>query len=108
MHELTHADGRNGRAAGIDYTSYAISCQGQWANGELVTVKATKLVIVSAGAFGSPAILERSGIGPPSVLERNNIHVLVDSPGIGENYQGMFRTPEGPRFEKTEVISQII
>jgi alcohol oxidase len=108
MYELTHADGRNGRAVGIDYTSDAISSQGEGASGELITVKATKLVVVSAGAFGSPAILERSGIGAPSVLEKNNIRVLVDLPGVGENYQGMFCPPEGPHFEMTEVTLQTI
>ena len=83
---MTHTNDRNGRAVGIEYTTDGISCQG--ANDEVVTVKATKLVVVSAGALGSPCILERSGIGAPSVLEKNNIHVLVDLPGVGENYQG--------------------
>jgi len=85
--ELTHADDRNGRAVGIEYTSDAISSPG--VSGELVAVRATKLVVVSGGAFGSPSILERSGIGAPSVLEKSNIRVLVDLPGVGENYQGM-------------------
>ena len=58
------------------------------ANGELVTVKANKLVVVSAGTFGSPMILERSGIGARSVLEKNNIRIQVDLPGVGENYLG--------------------
>ncbi|KAI9571645.1 GMC oxidoreductase-domain-containing protein [Boletus coccyginus] len=75
----------NGRAVGIEYMSDAISCPG--ASGELVTVRAAKLVVVSGGAFGSPSILERSGIGAPSVLERNSIRVLVDLPGVGENYR---------------------
>ncbi|KAI9460309.1 GMC oxidoreductase-domain-containing protein [Boletus coccyginus] len=75
----------NGRAVGIEYTSDAISCPGD--SGELVTVKAAKLVVVSGGAFGSPSILERSGIGAPSVLAKNKISVLVDSPGVGEKYQ---------------------
>ncbi|KAI9570612.1 GMC oxidoreductase-domain-containing protein [Boletus coccyginus] len=80
----------NGRAVGIEYTSDAISCPG--ASGELVTAKATKLVVVSGGAFGSPSILERSGIGAPSVLEKNNISVLVDLPGVGENYKDHYGT----------------
>ncbi|KAI9460298.1 GMC oxidoreductase-domain-containing protein [Boletus coccyginus] len=83
--ELTHAEDRNGRAVGIEYTSDAISCPA--ASGKLVTVRAAKLVVVSGGAFGSPSILERSGIGAPSVLEKNKISVLVDLPGVGENYQ---------------------
>ncbi|KAI9462703.1 GMC oxidoreductase-domain-containing protein [Boletus coccyginus] len=75
----------NGRAVGIEYTSDVVSCQE--ASDERVTVRATKLVVVSAGAFGSPAILERSGVGEPSVLEKNDVPVLVDLPGVGENYQ---------------------
>ncbi|KAI9460296.1 GMC oxidoreductase-domain-containing protein [Boletus coccyginus] len=85
MCELTDVDYRDGRAVGIEYTSDAISCPG--ATGELGTARAAKLVVISGGAFGSPSILERSGLGARSVLERNNIRVLVDLPGVGENYQ---------------------
>ena len=49
---------------------------------------ATKLVVVSAGTFGSPAILERSGIGRGDVLAKHNIEQIVDLPGVGENYNG--------------------
>lgn len=91
MYELTHADGRNGRAVGIEYTTEG---------GELVIIKANKLVVVSAGAFGSPSILERSGIGAPSVLEKNNVPVLVDLPGVGENYQGMLGKQETSRSKE--------
>ena len=102
MYESTHVDNRNGRAVGVDYTSDVISSPG--ADGELVTVKADKLVVVSAGAFGSPAILERSGIGATSVLEKHNIRVLVDSPGVGENYQGLFCTPDGPHSRRQKLF----
>ena len=71
-----------------------ISCPG--VSGELVTVNASKLVVVSGGAFGSPSILERSGIGAASVLKKNNVSVVVDLPGVGENYQGMFSTSKDP------------
>jgi alcohol oxidase len=52
------------------------------------TVRATKLVLVSAGAFGSPGILERSGIGAKDVLKHVGVEQRVDLPGVGENYQG--------------------
>ncbi|KAH9046735.1 alcohol oxidase-like protein [Lactarius hengduanensis] len=55
--------------------------------GDTRTVRGTKLVLVSAGAFGSPAILERSGIGAKDVLERVGVKQRVDLPGVGENYQ---------------------
>ena len=99
MCELTHIDYRNGCAVGIEYTSDAISCPG--ATGELITARAAKLVVISGGAFGSPSILERSGFGARSVLEKNNIRVLVDLPGVGENYQGMSGIPKCSCFRKS-------
>ncbi|KAG8735780.1 hypothetical protein FRC12_017925 [Ceratobasidium sp. 428] len=50
-------------------------------------VFATREVVVSAGAYLSPAILERSGIGCPKRLRASNIAPLVDLPGVGENLQ---------------------
>ncbi|KAN0140556.1 alcohol oxidase [Lactarius tabidus] len=50
-------------------------------------VRGTRLVLVPAGALGSPGILERSGIGAEDVLERIGVKQRVDLPGVGENYQ---------------------
>ncbi|KIK37362.1 GMC oxidoreductase [Suillus luteus UH-Slu-Lm8-n1] len=72
------------RAVGIEFTNDPVSCPD--ADRSLSTVKASKLVVVSAGAFGSPAILERSGIGAEAVLKRCGIKPLVSLPGVGENY----------------------
>ena len=47
-----------------------------------------KLIIVAGGSFGSPLILERSGIGASSVLEKFGVEQVVDLPGVGERYQG--------------------
>jgi choline dehydrogenase-like flavoprotein len=49
------------------------------------TVSATKEIIVSGGAYCSPAILLRSGIGPKEELEKLGIKCLIDSPGVGKN-----------------------
>ncbi|KAJ4465377.1 GMC oxidoreductase-domain-containing protein [Lentinula edodes] len=47
---------------------------------------ASRLVVLSSGAFGSPAILERSGIGSARYLTDADIRQIVDLPGVGENY----------------------
>jgi len=44
-------------------------------------------VVVSAGAYGSPAILQRSGIGDPGILRRAGIDVRHALSGVGRNLQ---------------------
>lgn len=55
--------------------------------GETHTMKARKMVVVSSGAFGSPAILERSGIGAKHVLDKAGIDVKVELDGVGSRYE---------------------
>jgi choline dehydrogenase len=42
-------------------------------------------VVLSAGTYGSPALLMRSGVGPAEHLRDLGIDVVVDLPGVGEN-----------------------
>ncbi|KAA1469916.1 alcohol oxidase-like protein [Dentipellis sp. KUC8613] len=51
------------------------------------SVQADKLVVLSAGTFGSPGILERSGVGKASLLKSLGIETLVELDGVGESYQ---------------------
>lgn len=44
-------------------------------------------VILSAGAIGSPHILQLSGIGPGDVLSEVGVSVNHELPGVGENLQ---------------------
>ena len=55
-------------------------------DGDAVELEAD-LVIVSAGAFGSPGVLLRSGIGPGDQLAELGITVALDLPGVGANLQ---------------------
>ena len=48
-------------------------------------VIAASRVVLSAGVYGSPPILMRSGIGPAQHLRSVGIPVRVDLPGVGEN-----------------------
>ena len=48
---------------------------------------ARREVLLTAGAVGSPQILQLSGIGPAALLRQYGIAPLVDAPGVGENLQ---------------------
>ncbi|KAI1785923.1 alcohol oxidase-like protein [Ganoderma leucocontextum] len=74
----------DGKATGVEYVQNSKVLPG--ADKLPHIARATKLVVLSAGAFGSPGILERSGIGAKNILERNGIEQVVDLPGVGENY----------------------
>ena len=55
--------------------------------GEATNVLATREVILSAGAIGSPQLLQLSGIGPAEHLKAHGIEVIQDTPGVGSNLQ---------------------
>lgn len=50
-------------------------------------LKARAEVILSAGSFGSPQLLQLSGIGEGSQLQRLGIACLADRPQVGRNLQ---------------------
>ncbi|KAL1852100.1 hypothetical protein Daus18300_012312 [Diaporthe australafricana] len=51
------------------------------------TLSATKEVILTAGTFHTPQLLQVSGIGARSQLEALSIPVVADIPGVGQNLQ---------------------
>ncbi|KAF3003986.1 hypothetical protein E8E14_007276 [Neopestalotiopsis sp. 37M] len=50
-------------------------------------VKATRMVVLSAGALSTPSVLERSGVGSQSILDAANVPIVAQVPGVGANYQ---------------------
>jgi len=58
------------------------------------TVRAAREVIVSAGAYNSPQLLQLSGIGPPQLLQSLGLPVRHALPGVGENLRDHY----APRF----------
>jgi 5-(hydroxymethyl)furfural/furfural oxidase len=53
--------------------------------GDMKTDVPARRVIVSAGAFNSPALLMRSGIGPGAHLQSRGVPVVHHLPGVGRN-----------------------
>ena len=49
--------------------------------------EARRETLLSAGAIGSPQILQLSGIGSADLLQKHGVPVVVDAPGVGENLQ---------------------
>src|SRR4029079_13201041 len=56
-------------------------------------VIASKEVILSAGAVGSPHLLLLSGVGPRRELETIGVSFLVDSPHVGKHLKDHIQVP---------------
>ena len=54
---------------------------------QIQNVRARREVIVSAGAFGSPQLLQLSGIGAAAELRRAGVTPRHELPGVGKNLQ---------------------
>ena len=51
-------------------------------DGRVATIRAQR-VVVAAGSYHSPALLQRSGVGPAELLRPLGIEVAADLPGVG-------------------------
>jgi choline dehydrogenase-like flavoprotein len=69
----------NGRATGVQIV------QGLF--GSRRTIKAKAAVVLSGGAFGTPQLLQLSGIGPAAHLQSMGIGVVADKPAVGSDLQ---------------------
>ncbi len=72
----------DGRAAGVEYRTPA-GLQRAFARGE---------VVVSGGVYGSPQLLQLSGLGPADLLRNLSIEVVRDMPGVGAHLHDHFNT----------------
>ena len=70
-------DGSEPTATGVEYVQ----------DGTIKTISSQGEVILSAGVFNSPKILELSGIGDPDLLRKHSVEVKVTSPFVGTNLQ---------------------
>jgi choline dehydrogenase len=69
-------------------------------DGRSHSARATREVILCAGAIQSPQILQLSGIGPPDLLRELGIPVVAALPGVGENLQDHYQARTIVRLRK--------
>lgn len=84
------------RATGITFRS----------RGKSHTVKAGKEIILAAGAIGSPAILQRSGVGDGQHLRALGIPVVADLPGVGADLQDHLQTRIVTQVSNTRTMNE--
>ena len=63
-------------------------------------------VILSAGAIGSPQLLQVSGIGPGDLLQACGIDVVQALPGVGENLQDHLQLRMIYKVKNTSTLNQ--
>ena len=61
--------------------------------------------ILTAGAIGSPQILQLSGVGPADLLQQHGIPVLLDAPGVGENLQDHLQLRMGFKVQGAKTLN---
>ena len=87
----------NGRATGVEYQTKA---------GRQIS-RARQEVIVSGGAYGSPQLLQLSGLGPAQHLQDMGIDVVRDMPAVGANLHDHFNTAVSWRCSKPITLNDL-
>jgi choline dehydrogenase len=72
----------DGRAVGVEYHTST----------GLVTAKCRGEIVVSGGVYGSPQLLQLSGLGPAALLQQYGVPVVRDMPGVGAHLHDHFNT----------------
>ncbi len=84
------------RAVGVEF----------WQDDTLCYAAASGEVILSAGAIGSPQLMELSGIGQPDLLGKHGIAVKHELRGVGENMQDHWQLRQTFKVKNTITMNQ--
>ena len=76
-------------------------------DGQAVTVRARREVIVAGGTVNSPHLLQVSGIGPADHLARLGVPVVRDLPGVGANLSDHYVVRVAHRLRGLESINTL-
>lgn len=74
----------NGESEGIGKRATGVKYR---VKGKDFTATAKREVLLSAGAIGSPQLLQLSGVGDPALLEKHKIPIVQALKGVGQNLQ---------------------
>lgn len=78
VHKLRIEQGEGGAVCkGVEFTG----------GGQRWFAQAAHETLLTAGAIGSPQILQLSGVGPANLLQEHDIPVVLNAHGVGENLQ---------------------
>lgn len=92
---------KQGRAAGVAY------CDPRHPSA-VRAVRAVREVIVSAGAFNTPKLLQLSGLGPAQLLRQHGIEVVRDLPGVGENLSDHYSVRIVARVKNSQTMNELV
>ena len=87
----------NKKATGVEY---------QDKKGNIHQVFADDEVILAAGAFHSPQVLELSGIGNPEIIRSRGVELLHELNGVGENLQDHLTAPVVIRVQGVSTMNR--
>ena len=85
------------RAVGVEYQS----------PDGVETVRASRCVVLSAGAVGTPHMLQCSGVGPPDLLKEHGVDIVAAHPGVGENMQDHLQIRVAFRVRGTRTLNEL-
>ncbi|AOF92558.1 GMC family oxidoreductase [Sinorhizobium sp. RAC02] len=91
----------------LEFEGKAISGVRFRLGGRLCIARASREVVLSAGAINSPKILELSGIGRPDVLSTLDLPVQHALQGVGENLQDHLQIRTVFKIEGARTLNQL-
>ncbi|MBX5088168.1 GMC family oxidoreductase [Rhizobium lentis] len=77
------------------------------AGGARREVRATREVILTAGALNTPKLLQLSGVGPGEVLRRAGVKIFHELPGVGNNLRDHYAVRMVARVKGSTTVNDL-
>ena len=86
------------RAVGVEYKQ----------RGKLKVARVGREILLCAGAYNTPQLLQVSGVGPGNHLRSLGIEVVADRAGVGANLQDHFNAPLMYRLNQDFTVNDLV